>query len=101
MRKLLNKYLRKKWAEERASGIAPEQTELDALLEEVGSWKNDSELTVQQEITNKNRKLEQGIRTSKQDKRFAKNIWNFRYDIVTYVREKLVLNRKLKTWVRT
>ena len=48
--KLLTKQVRHKSDEERASRIAPEQTGLDALLEEDGWIKNGSDLNVQQVI---------------------------------------------------
>lgn len=48
--KLLTKQVRNKSDEERAFRIAPEQTHLDALLEEDGWIKNGSDLNVQQVI---------------------------------------------------
>ena len=48
--KLLTKQVRNKSDEERASRIAPEQTDVDALPEEVGWIKNGSDLNVQQVI---------------------------------------------------
>ena len=48
--KLLTKQVRNKSDEERASRIAPEQTDVDALPEEVGWIKNGSDLNMQQVI---------------------------------------------------
>ena len=48
--KLLTKQVRNKSDEERAFRIAPEQTDLDALLQEDGWIKNGSDLNVQQVI---------------------------------------------------
>ena len=48
--KLLTKQVRNKSDEERAFRIAPEQTDVDALPEEVGWIKNGSDLNMQQVI---------------------------------------------------
>ena len=62
-------YGRKKSYEERASGIAPEQTELDVLLEEVLSFKNDSEFLVQQATEAKVKQADEDIRSAQEIRR--------------------------------
>ena len=59
--KILNAYKRTKSYEETASGIAPEQTELDILLEGVSALKNEGELINKQESEKKTKQVEEEL----------------------------------------
>ena len=76
LNKLLKDYGRKKSYEERASGIAPEQTELDVLLEEVLSLKTDSEFLVQQATEVKVKQADEDIRSAQEIRRKSMERWS-------------------------
>ena len=76
LNKLLKDYGRKKSYEERASGIAPEQTELDVLLEEVLSLKTDSEFLVQKATEVKVKQADEDIRSAQEIRRKSMERWS-------------------------
>ena len=58
LKKLLKAFITKKNAEERASGINPEYSELDDLLSDINERKHEGEIRENQDSEEKNKKVD-------------------------------------------
>lgn len=76
LNKLLKDYARKKLMEEKSSSIAPDVTELDTLLEEVTTLKNDSEFQAKQVVDTQKKTVEEDLKSAQDIRQKSMERWS-------------------------